>query len=156
MQTRRLLYCIGLAFSRPKLQMNSVRRSPSTSLTRVRLQTFTPPLSTLPGSSNRKQRRAKERSRRRPGASLALYAAALVFDLCHKRRRPNELLLPTMWALAAVLDGVIVALVMSVVGLWIITQLRLWQSRRSRRRRNATSAVVLTTCRAQWPEQHAA
>src|SRR5262249_6624635 len=43
--------------------------------------TFTPPLSTLPGSSNRKQRRAKERSRRRPGASLALYAAALAFDL---------------------------------------------------------------------------
>ena len=38
-------------------------------------------LSTLPGSSNRKQRRAKERSRRRPGASLALYAAALAFDL---------------------------------------------------------------------------
>ena len=28
-----------------------------------------------------KKRRAKERSRRRPGASLALYAAALVFDL---------------------------------------------------------------------------
>jgi hypothetical protein len=60
-----------------------------------------------------------------------------------------------MWALAAVLDGVIVALVMSVVGLWIITQLRLWRSRRSRRRVNATSGVVVTICRAAWPEQHA-
>src|SRR5262249_9132471 len=58
----------------------------------------------------------------------------------------------TMWALAAVLDGLIIALVMSVVGLWIITRLRLWRFR-SRRRGNAKSEVVMTTC---WPEQHAA
>jgi hypothetical protein len=57
------------------------KKKPEHFVDESRLQTFTPPLSTLPGSSNRKQRRAKERSRRRPGASLALYAAALVFDL---------------------------------------------------------------------------
>jgi hypothetical protein len=61
-----------------------------------------------------------------------------------------------MWAMAAVLDGVIMALVRSVVGLWIITQLRIWRARRSRQLVNANSAVVVTTCRASWPEQHAA
>ena|SRR5262249_33491583 len=39
---------------------NSVRKS---LMTRGRLQAFTSPLSALPGSSNRKQRRTKERSR---------------------------------------------------------------------------------------------
>src|SRR6266436_2040011 len=65
MQTRRLLYsprCIGVAPLWVGSGKNSVRRSPSTSLTRGRLQTFTPPLSALPRSSNRKQRGAKERS----------------------------------------------------------------------------------------------
>jgi len=36
-----------------KLQTNSVTRGPSTSLTRCRWQTFTPPLSALPMSSAR-------------------------------------------------------------------------------------------------------
>jgi hypothetical protein len=39
-----------------------------------------------------------------------------------------------MWVVAAVLDTVIMALVMSVVGLWIITQLRIWRVRQSQRR----------------------
>jgi hypothetical protein len=51
--------CCALA---AKLRANSVTRGPSTSLTSCRWQTFTPPLSALPGSSNRKQRRACKRS----------------------------------------------------------------------------------------------
>jgi NO-binding membrane sensor protein with MHYT domain len=58
-----------------------------------------------------------------------------------------------MWTLAAVLDGVIMALVMSVVGLWIITQIQLWRSRRATRH-GAASRAVVTTCRASWPERH--
>src|SRR6266446_1696275 len=59
MQTKRLPWspcCIGVAPLWVGSGKNSVRRSPSTSLTRGRLQTFTPPLSALPRSSNRKQR----------------------------------------------------------------------------------------------------
>ena len=37
----------------------------------------------------------------------------------------------------AAMDGIIVTLVMSVVGLWIITQLRLWRTNQSRRRRTS-------------------
>ena len=41
----------------------------------------------------------------------------------------------TMWmAVAALVNGIIVTLVMAVVSLWIITQLQLWQTHRSRRR----------------------
>jgi hypothetical protein len=61
-----------------------------------------------------------------------------------------------MWALAVVLDGIIMALVMSVVGLWLMTQLRIWRVRRSRQRGNANSTEVVTTCRASWPEQNPA
>jgi hypothetical protein len=63
MQTRRLPWsprCIGVAPLWVGSRKNSVRRSPSTSLTRGRLQTFTPPLSTLPMCSDRK---ADSRSR---------------------------------------------------------------------------------------------
>jgi hypothetical protein len=34
-----------------------------------------------------------------------------------------------VWAIAAALNGVAMALAMSVVGLWIITQLRIWRVR---------------------------
>jgi hypothetical protein len=44
------------------------------------------------------------------------------------------------WVVAAVLDTVIISLVMSVVGLWIITQLRIWHGRRSQRRASAGGA----------------
>jgi hypothetical protein len=45
-----------------------------------------------------------------------------------------------MWVIAAVLDTVIMALVMSVVGLWIITQLRIWRVRQSQRRASVRGA----------------
>src|SRR5262249_14731726 len=45
--------CIGVAALWVGSGKNSVRRSPSTLLTRGRLQTFTPPSSTLPRSLNR-------------------------------------------------------------------------------------------------------
>jgi hypothetical protein len=47
-------HAAAVAPSRPKLRANSVKRSPSTSLTSSRWQIFTPPLSTLPMSSDRK------------------------------------------------------------------------------------------------------
>ena len=41
----------------------------------------------------------------------------------------------TMWmAVAALVNGIIVTLVMAVVSLWIITQLQLWRTHQSRRR----------------------
>jgi len=43
---------IGVAVSRPKLRANSVTKGPSTSLISCHWQTFTPPLSALPVSSN--------------------------------------------------------------------------------------------------------
>ena len=40
-----------------------------------------------------------------------------------------------MWmAVAALVNGIIVTLVMAVVSLWIITQLQLWRTHQSRRR----------------------
>jgi len=51
--------CIGAALLWVGSGKNSVRRSPSTSLTRSRLQTFTSPLSALPGSSNSRSGKLK-------------------------------------------------------------------------------------------------
>jgi hypothetical protein len=48
-----------------------------------------------------------------------------------------------MWAIAVV-DGVIVMLAMSLVGLWIGSQLRIWRTRQDRQR----SRIVT---RAVWP-----
>ena len=51
-----------------------------------------------------------------------------------------------MWAIAvAVVDGVILMLVMSLVGLWIGSQLLIWRTHEDRQQsRSATRAV--------WPE----
>jgi hypothetical protein len=48
-----------------------------------------------------------------------------------------------MWAAAVtVVDGVIVLLVMSLVGLWIRSQLRIWQTHQDRQQsRRVTRAV---------------
>src|SRR6266550_1497055 len=89
MQTRRLLYspcCIGVAPLWVGSGKNSVRRSPSTSLTRGRLQTFTPPLSALPGSSNRKQRGNKERS---PSLVVANPALGQRFSVSARDKKPR-------------------------------------------------------------------
>jgi hypothetical protein len=45
-----------------------------------------------------------------------------------------------IWAIAAAVNGVAMALVMSMVGVWIITQLRIWRVRRSQQRASARSA----------------
>jgi hypothetical protein len=51
-----------------------------------------------------------------------------------------------MWPIAvAVVDGVIVMLAMSLVGLWIGSQLRIWRTHQDRQR----SRIVT---RAVWPE----
>jgi hypothetical protein len=51
----------------------------------------------------------------------------------------------TMWAIAvAVVDGVIVLLVMSLVGLWVGSQLRIWRAHQDRQQ-------SLTVTRAVWP-----
>src|SRR2546428_3564142 len=77
MQTRRLLYsprCIGVAPLWVGSGKTWVRRSPSTSLTRGRLQTFTPPSSTLPRSLNRlfktTRRHLQRRACRREAVSV--------------------------------------------------------------------------------------
>jgi hypothetical protein len=50
-----------------------------------------------------------------------------------------------MWAIAvAVVDGVIVMLAMTLVGLWISSQLRIWRTHHDRQRSR-------TITRAVWP-----
>jgi hypothetical protein len=47
-----------------------------------------------------------------------------------------------MWIAVAVMDGVILMLVMSVVALWLHSQLRIWRTHRDRQQsRSVTPAV---------------
>jgi hypothetical protein len=47
-----------------------------------------------------------------------------------------------MWTIAiAVVDGVILMLVMSVVGLWLWSQMRIWRAHQERHSRSVTPAV---------------